>query len=85
MRKFYITADTDVSYDIYNNLMIVGKTKINRANCKNIILHNNKMILEVEKPSQKGKNKLRKINICSIWKMGIAKLGDFRYLERTKI
>ena len=63
MRKYCITADTDVSYDIYNNLMIVGKAKINRANCKNILLCNNKMILEVEKPSQKGKNKLRKINI----------------------
>lgn len=63
MRKYCITADTDVSYNIYDNLMIVGKTKINRANCKNIILCNSKMILEVEKPSQKDKNKLRKINI----------------------
>ena len=48
MRKYCITADTEVAYDIHDGLMIVGKSKIKKENCKDIVLDNDKIILKVE-------------------------------------
>lgn len=65
MRKYCITADTDVSYNIYDNLIIIGKTKINKKNCKSISFVGDKIILEVE--SSKTKSKKNKLQVPKLW------------------
>lgn len=66
MRKYCITETTEVAYDLMDDTIVVGNTRIKKENCKGIILSNGgKIFIEVE--NKKNKKIIpRKIDILKL-------------------